>query len=87
MISSKDIEEVKIEPRASDPDMYDLHLYLTERGRKMWIGLSVPNRNTELAFVVDGLMYRKFIPRMLYDDSTRDIIVDGPFDPATAQEI
>ena len=87
LISSQDIKEVKIIPRENEPDMYDLHLFLTDRGRKMWIGLSVGFKGTQLAFVVDGMLYRRFEPRMIYDDVSTDVIVDGPFDPATALEI
>jgi len=74
-------------PRGNDPDMYDLLLTLSDRGRKMWIALSVANKNTQLAFAVDGMIYRKFVPRLLYDDTTFEILVDGPFDPATAMEL
>ena len=87
LLSSKEITRVRIQPRESDPDMYDLYLTLTDRGRKMWIGLSVAHKGAQLAFVIDGMLYRKFTPRMLYDDVTQEIMIDGPFDPATALEI
>ena len=53
----------------------------------MWIGLSVPNQRNQLAFVIDGMFYRSFQPRLIYDDVTDEIIIDGPFDKATALEI
>jgi len=83
----KEIENVTAVPRAGDPNFYDLKLKMTTRGRKMWIGLSVPNQRTPLAFVIDGMYYRSFKPRMIYDDTTDEVIVDGPFDQATALEI
>lgn len=83
----KEIEAATAIPRTGDPNFYDLKLKLTSRGRKMWIGLSVPNQRTPLAFVIDGMYYRSFKPRMIYDDSSDEVIVDGPFDQATALEI
>lgn len=83
----KEIESITAVPRTSEPGFYDLKLKLTIRGRKMWIGLSVPNQRTPLAFVIDGMYYRSFKPRMIYDDTTDEVIVDGPFDQATALEI
>ena len=83
----KEVESITAIQRASEPGFYDLKLKMTSRGRKMWIGLSVPNQRTPLAFVVDGMYYRSFKPRMIYDDTTDEVIVDGPFDQATALEI
>ena len=87
LLSSKEIKQIRIQPRSGEPDMYDLYLTLTDRGRKMWIGLSVANKGNQLAFVIDGMLYRKFVPRMLYDDVVQEIMIDGPFDPATALEV
>lgn len=87
LLFSKEIMSITAIPRVSDPDFYDLRVKLTSRGRKMWIGLSVPNQKTNLAFVIDGMYYRSFRPRMIYDDVTDEIIIDGPFDKATALEV
>ena len=87
MLFSKEIKEIKAIPQVRDPNYFDLHLKLTSRGRKMWIGLSVPNQRNQLAFVIDGMFYRSFQPRLIYDDVTDEIIIDGPFDKATALEI
>ena len=70
MLFSKEIIEIKAIPQVRDPNYFDLHLKLTVRGRKMWIGLSVNNRREQLAFVIDGMFYRSFQPRMIYDDVT-----------------
>ena len=83
----KEIESITAIPRTADPGFYDLKLKMTSRGRKMWIGLSVPNQRTPLAFVIDGMYYRSFKPRMIYDDVSDEVIVDGPFDQATALEL
>lgn len=68
----------------SGSDNYNLLLNLTERGRKMWVALSVASKGLPMAFVVDGMMYRRFIPRVLANDSISSVLVDGPFDRATA---
>ena len=83
----KEIEQITAVPRSTEPGFYDLKLKMTTRGRKMWIGLSVPNQRTPLAFVIDGMYYRSFKPRMIYDDVSVEVIVDGPFDQATALEV
>ncbi len=83
----KEIMSVTIMERPHEPGFYDLQLKLTSRGRKMWIGLSVPHQNDYLAFLVDGMYYRAFRPRMIYGDETDTVIIDGPFDQATAREL
>ena len=85
LLGSVDIKKVKAIPIEKLPPYYSLELKLTDRGRRRWIGLSLPNKATHVAFVIDGLVYRTFVPRLLYDDVTDSIIVDGPFDPATAK--
>lgn len=83
----KEIESVTMVPRTNDPEFFDLRLKLSGRGRKMWIGLSVPNQRNQLAFVIDGMYYRSFRPRIIYDDTTDVVTIDGPFDRATAMEL
>jgi len=87
LLDSADIKEVKAIPIDKMPPYYSLELKLTERGKRHWIGLSLPNRATHIAFIIDGIVYRTFVPRMLYDDVTDSIVVDGPFDPATAKKL
>ncbi len=65
---------------------YNLRLTLTERGQKRWLMASIANKGKQLAFVIDGMMYRRFIPRVT-DDNNNVIIIDGPFDRATAMEV
>ena len=72
LLDSADVKEIKAIPIEKMPP---------------WIGLSLPTRATHVAFIVDGIVYRTFVPRSLYDDVTDSVIVDGPFDPATAKRL
>ena len=87
LLDSADVKKIKAIPIEKQPPYYSLELKLTDRGRRHWIGLSLPNRGTHVAFIIDGMVYRTFVPRLLYDDVTDSIIVDGPFDPATAKKL
>ena len=87
LLGSADVKKIKAIPIEKQPPYYSLELKLSERGRRHWIGLSLPNKATHVAFVIDGIVYRTFVPRLLYDDVTDSIIVDGPFDPATAKRL
>ena len=87
LLSSADVKEVKAIPIEKQPPYCSLELKLTDRGKRRWIGLSLPNKGTHVAFLIDGMVYRTFVPRMLYDDITDSIIVDGPFDPTTAKKL
>ena len=85
LLDSADVRKIKAIPIKKQPPYCSLELKLTDRGRRHWIGLSLPNKSTHVAFIIDGIVYRTFVPRLLYDDVTDSIIVDGPFDPATAK--
>ena len=87
LLDSADVKEIKAIPIEKQPPYYSLELKLTDRGRRHWIGLSLPNKSTHVAFIIDGIVYRTFVPRLLYDDVTDSVIVDGPFDPATAKKL
>jgi hypothetical protein len=87
LLDSADIKEIKAIPIEKQKPYCSLELKLNDRGRRHWIGLSLPNKATHIAFIVDGIVYRTFVPRIFYDDVTDSIIVDGPFDPATAKKI
>ena len=87
LLDSADIKKIKAIPIEKQPPYYSLELKLTDRGKRHWIGLSLPNKSTHVAFIIDGIVYRTFVPRLLYDDVTDSIIVDGPFDPATAKKL
>lgn len=87
LLNSADIKEVKAIPIEKQKPYCSLELKLTERGRRHWIGLSLPNKGQHVAFIIDGIVYRTFVPRLFYDDVTDSIIVDGPFDQATAKKV
>ena len=87
LLDSADVRKINAIPIEKHPPYCSLELKLTDRGRRHWIGLSLPNRATHVAFIVDGIVYRTFVPRILYDDVTDSVIVDGPFDPATAKRL
>jgi len=87
LLDSADVKKIKAVPIDKQPPYCSLELKLTDRGKRHWIGLSLPNRATHVAFIIDGIVYRTFVPRLLYDDVTDSIIVDGPFDPATAKRL
>ena len=87
LLDSSDIKEVNAIPLERQKPYYSLELKLTERGKRHWIGLSLPNRSKHVAFIIDGVVYRTFVPRLFYDDVSDSIIVDGPFDPATAKKV
>ena len=87
LLDSADVKEIRAIPLEKQKPYCSLELKLTDRGRRHWIGLSLPNKATHVAFIIDGIVYRTFVPRLLYDDVTTSVIVDGPFDPATAKRL
>ena len=87
LIDSSEITNIQPVPIPGDQGFYNLRFDLTDRGHKLWINLSVQHKGTQLAFVIDGTVYRGFVPRMLDDDADMDVIVDGPFDQATAMAL
>lgn len=86
LLDSTEIKSVKKLP-VPDEDTFNLQLDLTDRGRKRWIGLSIAHKGEQLAFAIDGTVYRRFVPRQIYDDTTTSIIIDGPFDKITAEKL
>jgi len=85
LLDSSDIMSIKAIPIDKQPPYYSLELKLSDRGKRHWIGLSLPNKGNHVAFIIDGMVYRTFVPRLIYDDVTTSVIVDGPFDPTTAK--
>ena len=87
LLDSSDIESIKAIPIDKQPPYYSLELKLSDRGKRHWIGLSLPNKGNHVAFLIDGMVYRTFVPRLFYDDISTSIVVDGPFDPTTAKKL
>ena len=83
LLDSSEIKNITYVPIPGDQGFYNLRFDLTDRGHKLWINLSVQHKGTQLAFVIDGTVYRGFVPRQIADDAL-SVIVDGPFDQATA---
>ena len=86
-LTSKEIEHIDIRPRPGKPGYYDLLLTLSQKGRREWIMLSNAHQNDNIAFVIDGVFYRSFRPRLLLNESDVQVLIDGPFDQATAREL
>ena len=86
LLDSSEIKNITYVPIPGDQGFYNLKFDLTDRGRMLWINLSVQHKGTQLAFVIDGTVYRGFVPRQIEDDAT-SVIVDGPFDQATAMAL
>ncbi len=86
-LTSQEIEHIDAVPRPSKPGYYDLELTLTDKGRREWIMLSNAHIHEDLAFIIDGVFYRSFRPRLLKSEKDRIVTIDGPFDQATAREI
>ena len=87
LLDSSEIKYIQAVPIAGDQGFYNLRFDLTERGSKLWINLSVQHKGMQLAFVVDGAVYRGFVARQLASDEATSVVVDGPFDQATALAI
>ena len=85
LLDTSDIVSIEAIPISDLPGFYKLRLNLTPAGGAIWRQLSVDHRTdtTTLAFVVDGVLYRTFRPRFLYDNSDT-VVIDGPFDEPMA---
>ena len=86
LLDSSEIKYIQPIPIPGDQGFYNLRFDLTDRGHKLWINLSVQHKGAQLAFVIDGTVYRGFVPRQIADDAL-SVIVDGPFDQATAMAL
>ena len=85
-LHSKDISNIEVIKRVDNPDFYDLRLTLAPRGVKMWSAFAVLTRvdRKEMALLIDGIHYRTFTPAILLDPEVNVVMLEGPFDPATA---
>ncbi len=86
-IHSRNITKINIIEEKSKPGFYDIALTLDRRGCMMWSQLSINFKGTQVAFVVDGVFYKAFVPELLEDDQDTIVLVKGPFDAATAMAI
>ena len=85
LLDTSDIVSIEAIAINDLPGFYKLRLNLTPAGGAIWRQLSVDHRSdtTTLAFVVDGVLYRTFRPRFLYDNNDT-VVIDGPFDEPMA---
>ena len=86
LLDSSDIVSIEAIAVNDLPGFYKLRLNLTQDGGKIWRKLSVDGRDESptLAFVVDGVLYRTFRPRFLYNAGSDSVVIDGPFDEPMA---
>jgi hypothetical protein len=85
-IHSKSIEEVRLVPRDSKGNFYDLELKLSNHGKIIWMQLSNAYSYKKLAFVVASIFYRSFSPKPMKEGDDWAFI-EGPFDKYTAEQI
>lgn len=69
--------------------IYDLKLQLSDKGREQWDAM-VKNDSPDgegFAVLVDGIFYVAIHPRRFYKESSREIMLDGPFDQVLAMKL
>ncbi len=91
-IHSKVIKKIELIPNKKKIGFYDLKLFMNRRGRLRWMQLSTGFKNEPLAFVIDGIFYRSFIPQPMVgdydtDEQTTYVVIEGPFDKGTAEAL
>ena len=83
-LHTKNITKIDLIEQKDKPGFFDLNLTLDRRGKMVWSSISVNYRNTQMAFVIDGVYYRSFTPEQLDNDEAMTVRIKGPFDTATA---
>lgn len=87
-LHSRDIMKIDLIPRPSSPEFFDLKLTLSPRGQKIWSTFAITRLESEkFAFLIDGMFYRSFNPAFITEPEIKEVILEGPFDPATAKGI
>lgn len=91
-VHSNVIRKIELRPRSSKNKYFDLKLYMNRRGRQRWLQLSANFKGEPLAFVIDGIFYRSFIPKPMVgeydnDNNTTYVVIEGPFDKGTAEAL
>ena len=84
-LSSKNIKNITLKKRQNS-GLYDLVLDLDRRGRMQWDLLSLNFRGQKMALLVDGVYYRKIMPKVISGEGT-SVVLQGPFDTVTATGI
>ncbi|MDD4818361.1 MAG: hypothetical protein PHI85_10385 [Victivallaceae bacterium] len=85
---SRNIEEIKMEQCADDPDHYYLYFKLTRMGINRWTAMCGHNLNNELVLMVDGNFYAVFTQKLDIVENQKDWVKCGAkFDEYTARGI
>ena len=87
LLDSSEIRQVEPLVRIGEEGFYNLRLKFTPEGCRQWRALLENYDGKNLAFVVDGVFYRLFIPRRFYAEDADSILVDGPFDEVISRKI
>lgn len=87
-LTSMDIEDVvPVERVQEQRGIYDLKLLLTAAGKEKWQKMIAANTEHGYALLVDGVLYQTFKPRKFYDNRSREIVLDGPFDETLCKKL
>ena len=81
------IKKIERVPNKEDAIFSDLKLTLNRRGSLIWMQLSVERNHRDLAFVVDGVFYRKVAPETVTTEKDEFVLLNVRLDNATAQAI
>lgn len=89
-IHSNSIKKVELLPIEGKENYYDLLLNLDYQGKLIWMQLSAQFAHEPLAFIIDGVCYKTFIPERIMkgvSDEEVKVKVKGPFAKPIAEEI
>lgn len=87
-LTSMDIEDVVPVERVQEKrGVYDLKLLLTAAGKTKWQNMITAKTEYGYALLIDGVLYQTFKPRNFYDNKTREIVLDGPFDETLCKKL
>jgi hypothetical protein len=84
---SNSIEKIECVPNKEDINFSDLKLKLNRRGSLIWMQLSVERSHRDLAFVVDGVFYRKVVPETITTEKDEFVLLNVKLDNTTANAI
>jgi hypothetical protein len=86
-LSSSAIVKIEAIPIKDRENFCDLKLKLSRRGSLVWMQLSAERAFRQLAFLVDGVFFRKIVPEHLTTEKDEYVILKVGLDNVTAQAI
>ena len=92
-LHSRIIKKVDLVPIKGATGAYDLSITLDKRGKMLWGNLSLQFKKQKVAMLVDGIVYRTFVPEPMPMDPLAPeepeavVLIRGPFDANTAGNI